>query len=355
MIQIPQEQLEQRWDESPDEIRDAIFSDTNNNALDEIAKAHEFNEGQQKNLAYLCLIAFLGFISTKDTFEQLKDFFGGNTKDAYDVYTILDQKLFNPIRGSIESFYKVHREVQFPDAKAEVPRIEAEVNLKKEPAKGAVNLKTETIQKVESQPGPVIIPAISTGEPLRQSFSPSLGEVGSEVSKAQGTGQQIQKEIQRPRLFTPHDFHMRNEQRIGTRDKAQEIRQEAIPNIQTSIPPTSYVPSPTLQPQDTGPVILHKKEESIPIAQTTRFKEYKSISPGGFLGSFGSLFSRKQETGQAPRASVQIPEIGISDKGQGESEQPGTQVPIRVKNFGEGQKAVHYKDYRTYLDSRDEA
>ncbi|OGM90580.1 hypothetical protein A2755_03435 [Candidatus Wolfebacteria bacterium RIFCSPHIGHO2_01_FULL_48_22] len=345
MIQISQQQLERRWDEAPDEIRDGIFSDENNDELDRIGVTYTLNRQQEKDLAYLCLVTFLGFITTKDVYNQLLEFFGGNAKSAYDVYVLLDVKLFGPVKGQIEAFRKTHwipdeqADVQLSQTKVEPPRMEQRVDLKKRPEKDAVNLKTEEIKKVESEPGPVVVSQV------RSEKLEVRSEQKEQVPAAVLPTSNFQPLTSQPKLFSPHDFHLRGEKWAVSSEKTQSSQS------------VTQNPQPTTQNLDEGPIILHKKEESIPIAEANRYKEYKNISAGGFLGSFGSIFNRKREQqNQAPRASVEIPEAYTENRiPYTESGKVGEKVPVKVKNFGDERSNVQYSDYRTYLKQRDQS
>lgn len=339
MVYISQKQLEQRWDEAPDEIRDAVFSDIDNSVLDSVSKSYSLDEEKQKDLAYLCLLVFLGFITTKELYNQLLEFFEGNTKNAYDVYTVLDQKLFSPVRQIVNAFYKAHwtpaQIVENASTAIEEPKLEERVNLKKSPVEQvqAVNLKTEPIEKIPSSPGPVIIKVANQQETPKPPQSTSFSQQSAPL-----------KPVSRAELFSPHTFH--------TRYDASSQKQE-VPAQVVQVDKKKNEQTPSVA--DTGPVILHQKEDSIPVAQMAKFKEYKNASPGGFLGSFGSLFSRKQDVIQTPRVSVEMPPPVSIPNGIPQKEDTAQDVAVRVKDFGKKQAPpLQYKDYRAYLDSRDE-
>lgn len=329
MIQIPQEQLEQRWDDAPDEIRDAIFSDSNGEELEKIGKIYLLTREQEKGIAYVCLVAFLGFISTKDVFEELRGLLDGNTKSSYDIYSILDQRIFSPLRPVVQQFYESHKKESATPTDIIEQNLEEKVDLKKvRPAEDFVNLRPQTPADSSVAPRPVTIQA----------------EAGPMQAAT----------IEKSQLFSPHTLR---ESWIRTPSPGEQLKIKYPVPDQTGKPNVHDEQSRQAGDEpskDEGPVILHKKEESVPIAQIDRFKEYKNPGAGGFLGAFGNVFLKKQQEQQAPRASVEIPGAGFNDKGSVPKGQEKSDVPITVKKFGDGQKTVHYSDFKTYISRRDE-
>jgi hypothetical protein len=357
MIQVSREQLEKRGDEAPPEIQDAVFADANNELLAQIGKANSLSEKQEWELARVCLYAFLGFISTKDVFEELKALLGGNAKAAYDAYVQIDQNLFDPVRAQINHMRRVSGIKDQGSEETQTVQTERRVDLRMQAKPGDVNLREVKVESEKLKEEPSSAQAMEGAKPMmmgtekreipdfefpisKQVQNQNTQVPNTEILHLPAQADVVQNDkasypisetrppISGQQLFSPHNFHMRTSPPLQAPENKQEAKgeQKTVPLQPIAPQPLQQQTIPSPQPVEEGPVILHSKEEAVPIAQAHKRGEYKSMSAGGFLGSFGSVFGRKkEESSQAPRADVQIPSLNYEEEN----------VPMKVKNFGE--------------------
>lgn len=334
-MKISREKILERWEEIPIELKEILYDDSFDSAVLSFLVVEQLSDDLFWDIQDVIKGVLFGFIEPKKSYEFLNEKIGEAGK-ALRAYQLLNDRIFSKWKPLIQSVYEKYASLNVMGATTiEEPKLEERVNLKKSPVEQvqAVNLKTEPIEKIPSSPGPVIIKVANQQETPKPPQPTSFSQQSAPL-----------KPISRAELFSPHTFH--------TRYDASSQKQEASTQfVQVDKKKNEQAPSVA----DTGPVILHQKEDSIPVAQMAKFKEYKNASPGGFLGSFGSLFSRKQDTIQTPRVSVEMPPPVSIPNGIPQKEDATQGVAVRVKDFGKKQAPpLQYKDYRAYLDSRDE-
>jgi hypothetical protein len=178
MQHFSRQQLLARWDKISDILREAIFSDINEKILDDIALASHLSDDQRADMAYLCLLVFLGFISYRDVMQELQERFNLDPKTALAMYQEIDEKLFEPIRKDIEDNYLKCKVGVVDEASVQKPTVTPEVNLKAPEFDEAVNLKKEDA-------GPKIL---SVGEPSAVTANGSVPPVPPLSNVAAGSG-----------------------------------------------------------------------------------------------------------------------------------------------------------------------
>jgi DNA polymerase III alpha subunit (gram-positive type) len=332
MEKFSKAQKEERFDELPEALREAIFADESDEVVYSLTEKYQLTDSQQKKIARICLYVFLGFTRIKDVFEELAQEAQLDSKIALAVYQELEQKVFGPYKTQIEENYRAFQEKPHD---VEFPKTQEQIVLKNPIEEGAVNLKYPTKEGMNEN-------IVSTQKQSTQTPNGSipvsldiLGDKGLGVSEKQIT----QTETRNP-FVNPTIAQQKNE----TKPDPQGTRSPSIFNHQ---PPTS---------SENAPFILHKREEAIPIAQSQAQKGYKQMSFGSFMGSFKTAQSKEPEIS---RAQVEIPGIPVSAPQQQEVMSPAlqkntsAQVPFSVKKYetppqtevlthGEVAKVVHY-------------
>ncbi|KKS82757.1 MAG: hypothetical protein UV58_C0005G0011 [Candidatus Wolfebacteria bacterium GW2011_GWC1_43_10] len=293
MMIVSREQVLQRWDSTPDLIKEAVYSPTNNDTLANISSSFHLSEERHRDLAYLCLLVFFGFIHLQDLYREIKNSLGIDARIALDIYHELDQKIFSPFHKEIEENYlKFKMGVTRPEEVTEPAVGPSQIVLKKEPA-SVLNLKPEIPRLAEEYQSSGQAPA---AEPKR-----------IEVSQMErGT-----------KPVTP--------------------------------PATGVQPAPA-KPEESGlemgPMIIHKEEESESISQVRATDAFKQNTFGGFRGSFKApTIARPQET--VSRAEVEMPTTKKAEAGE------MGKIPVVVKKYEEQPKTIHYGVFRTELKPKE--
>lgn len=333
-MKISREKFLERWEEIPIELKEVLYDDSFDSAVLSFLDVEQLSDDLFWDIQDVTKGVLFGFIEPKKSYEFLNEKIGEAGK-ALRAYQLLNDHIFSKWKSLIQNVYEKYASLNIATPiSIEEPKLEERVNLKKSPLEQvqAVNLKTEPIEKIPSSPGPVIIKVANQQENQKPHQATPFSQPSAPFTP-----------VSRGELFSPHTFHTRYDVPSQKQEApAQAVQMDEKKNEQAS--PTT----------DAGPVILHQKEDSIPVAQMAKFKEYKNASPGGFLGSFGSLFSRKQDMVQTPRASVEMPPPVSIPNSIPQKEDIAQDVAVRVKDFDKKQTPpLRYKDYRAYLDSRD--
>ena len=143
MQHFSRQQLLARWDESSDVLHEAVFSDVNELTLDNLAEKFRLSDDQRADMAHLCLLVFLGFVSYRNVAQELQSELGLDAATALSLYQGIDAKIFEPIRKDIEDNYLKFKIGAVDEASVQKPSVVSQVNLKTPQPEGTVNLKKE--------------------------------------------------------------------------------------------------------------------------------------------------------------------------------------------------------------------
>jgi hypothetical protein len=331
-------QLEKRWQELPDILKDAMHSAMTLNEIENIEKNFHLSEERGDQLARLVRWVFYGFIHPENLFNEIKEALKIDSRIALDIYHQLDKNVFSLYKKEIEDNYIKHKIGAAKEAEiVSTQPLSAQVVLK-EP--GAVNLKNQietNLQTVSYQQPPV---KIKIEEDKSLQSGPVLIDQISAKPESQDKSLENSAE---------------SEKSADLSSKSQEI----LDSNKISQQPSSL--------QSDGPLIIHQKEEVPSVAGVkAAATPFRLTSFGGYRGSFKSLDlgrSLQQEPHEPLSVKVEIP---LSEKGSGESNKVEAskaslnlgeqQVPISVKKYDQPAnsneaKTVHYSNFKTPLQN----
>ena len=287
MQHFSRQQLLARWDETPDMLREAAFSDVNESILDDAATEFRFSDSQRADMAYLCLLVFLGFVSYRNVMQELQDEFRLDPTTALALYQELDAKLFEPIRKDIEDNYLKFKVGVVDEARVQKPAVVSEINLKTAEPEGMVNLKKEDA-------GPKILAVGESGSsgayvspaprpPIQQqaasSFGPSIIQRKQDVvSPARSATAPVPPPTDKDifSLSTKDRWGIENEDIIASRRMMGQSQVPPVPSLsksQVSVPPSMPADKNTHSP------VIEKKEGNLPALEETRLPEIVPETP----------------------------------------------------------------------------
>lgn len=281
MQHFSRQQLLARWDETPDILREAAFSDVNESILDDIAIEFRFSDSQRADTAYLCLLVFLGFVSYRNVMQELQDEFRLDPTTALALYQEIDAKLFEPIRKEIEDNYLKFKVGVVNEASVQKPDVASEINLKTAQPEGMVNLKKEDA-------GPKILavgesgnsgaytspaPRPSIQQQAASSFGPSIIQKKQDVeSAARPAVAPVPPSPQRDifSLSTKDRWGIENENIITSR---RMMGQPQVPLAQPPLKSQTLVSSSVPTDKNIHAPAMEKKEDLFPALEEDRLPE----------------------------------------------------------------------------------
>lgn len=268
MLTITRNQVLDRWNELPDVIKEAIYSEDLNNQMSKIFDSFHLSEPKKQDMSYLCLLVFTGFLYRQDLYKEIQTNLNIDNKLALEIYSELDKKIFLPYRKEIDTIFisfsiganKEKVSESLPEEKREQVILKDGVDNDE----GVVNLRDKN--KAMSLD--------SIGQP-----KPSPVPVKEESEE--------------------------NKEKTGKAETIKKSEEKKVPQT---------------------PMMLHKKDNIRAVAQEQSYdsSEYKDVSMGGVMGSFSTPFVNKEQKEEDPIAEVEIPnnedsqdDIKISKKDDG--------------------------------------
>jgi len=339
-------QLEERWQELPDILKDAMHSAMTLNEIENIEKNFHLSEERGDQLARLVRWVFYGFIHPENLFNEIKEALKIDPRIALDIYHQLDKNVFSLYKKEIEDNYIKHKIGAAKEAEiVSTQPLSAQVVLK-EP--GAVNLKNQietNLQKVSYQQPPVKIKI-------------------QEEDKSLQSGPVLIDQILIDQISAKPESQDKSLESSTESEKSADLSsksQETLDSNKIGQQPSSL--------QSDGPLIIHQKEEVQSVAGAkAAATPFRLPSFGGYRGSFKSLDlgrSLQQESPEPLSVKVEIPlsEKGSSESNKNKVESPKAslnlgeqQVPISVKKYDQlttsnEAKTVHYSNFKTPLQN----
>lgn len=296
MVTVPEKVLNNRWDEAPEKIKEAVFSPFYNDIFDSIGTLFHLSENKLDILRQLIFFTFFGFIQIQDLYNEIKDSLGIDPRLALDIYHEIDKKIFESFRKDIEDFYIRNKIGIIKESQiTQTGPIEPQIVLKNGPE--IINLKPEGV--VETQTKKLVVQ--SPEQPKKESSTIFANPVQNQNQLSQS--------------------------QIGGGSVAPILPQSSSTGFD-------------------GPIIIHKKEEAQSVSQGNIANAYKQTSLGGFMGSFGAIGAAKHKD-QGSLAKVEMP-FQIKNNLQSTEQK----IPVVVKKYGEQVKTVHYSDLKTSLEPK---
>ncbi len=105
MLKISKQQLFQRWDVLPDNLREALFSETNADIFWRICQAEHISEEKISIGATIVGDVILGFLHVEDLAKELQLDLNINKEIASVIAREVDRKIFSLIRSDLEKIY----------------------------------------------------------------------------------------------------------------------------------------------------------------------------------------------------------------------------------------------------------
>ncbi len=153
MINISKQQKMDRWDNLPDNLKQALFSEQNSTILWRICENQHLPADRISAIAVVTGYVILGFIHAEDLAKEIKDELGINQEIANVIALEIDRKIFGPIRNDLEKVYSMPVEEKETEAETlDLRKKTAEQRLGEvvAPASGAgISGKTEVKPVIE--------------------------------------------------------------------------------------------------------------------------------------------------------------------------------------------------------------
>jgi len=271
MLKVSQQQVINRWDSLPDNIREALSSEQNANILWRICEIQHIPKEKIYTIATLVGDIILGFIHSEDLAQEIQKDLNLNSEIANSIAAEIDRKIFALIRADLEKVYQPPTE-EILDLRAKVePPTEVEMPKAEEPkvvpVEEKIQSKPEEIQSKEVQPpevkpqfGEVEPPKIGVGEaePLiihkEAEFKP-LAETKKSLGGLFGFLRKGKKEEEK---ISP----VKAQVEIGIDTKLHEIEHEI-----------TRKESPTPSPEPPKVRVVHYTEFPMPVSPFGKTKE----------------------------------------------------------------------------------
>ncbi len=105
MLQITQQQTEDRYETLPQALKDALFSVVNAEEIWRIGEAHHLNEEKIPQLADITGDVIMGFLHPDDLRRELQEVLGIDIRIAASISREVNKRIFYPIRDEIRKVY----------------------------------------------------------------------------------------------------------------------------------------------------------------------------------------------------------------------------------------------------------
>lgn len=106
ILKYTPEQLEERYQKLPEELKDALFSVETTKLIDRIRKENKFSEKDAEKLAELVGRVLIGILPPKEFEESLKAELGIPAKSAKKIAETINSQVFDPVKESLTKLYK---------------------------------------------------------------------------------------------------------------------------------------------------------------------------------------------------------------------------------------------------------
>lgn len=205
MIKVSRQQILDRWDTLPENLKESLFSEGNSSALWRICENQHLTEDKIRIVATLAGDVILGFLHSDDLAQEIRSELGLNPEIANSIASEIDRKIFSPIRNDLEKAYapplsetpealdlrtaatEIKPAVEAPVAEAEAPKIIPQEEKKPEAIKPSEISPTPvpSEQVAPAVEGPLIIHKETEFKPL-VGTKRSLGGLFSFLKKKEG-------------------------------------------------------------------------------------------------------------------------------------------------------------------------
>lgn len=224
MLQFTKQQLDQRWDALPINLREVLCSPDYGKIIWDIGEKNHLTDEKIGKIVKFSGFIVMGFIHPEDLAAEIKLEIGINQEIVNSITGEINRKIFAPIKSDLEKVYKPVEEIE--EVEEEIKS--EEVTLSQE-SEHVVDLRAKSEEKREAPIGP--LPAMP-----------------------------------RPENLTDEELiNLRTFEKIGGQKEGKNISRESAPGESSSAT------------GGTGPVIIHKEAEFKPVSAIKR-------SLGGMFG-----------------------------------------------------------------------
>ena len=105
MINVLEEQVTKRWDGLPSKLKEAIFSETNNDFLRELGATNNLSEEIIDQIALTVGDVLMGFLSSDDFEQEIRSANQLDSTVARSISQEINKKIFDPLREDIQRNY----------------------------------------------------------------------------------------------------------------------------------------------------------------------------------------------------------------------------------------------------------
>ncbi len=106
MLDVPREDVLKRWDELPDSLREAMFSDENADFLDNLCLVYKLGPRASSDLFTIISNVLHGFIRPSDFAKEIAGGLGLDPNISNRIASEVDAKIFAPIMADLETAYR---------------------------------------------------------------------------------------------------------------------------------------------------------------------------------------------------------------------------------------------------------
>ncbi len=127
-INVPEQQLYDRWDILPMVLKEAIVSDVNSDFVWKAGEIEHLPKEKIRIVSKLAGYVLSGFLHPEDIAKEIQDALGINPNIAATIANTLNSRIFNPLRNELEKIYapavpetqqqKIVQEIERPTALA---------------------------------------------------------------------------------------------------------------------------------------------------------------------------------------------------------------------------------------------
>ena len=168
MLKIPRQQVLDRWDTLPDNLKEALSSESNSDIVWQIGALNHLTEEKISMMATIVGDVIFGFLHSEDLAREIQESLNLNSQIANSISHEINRKIFAPIRTDLEKIYSPASER--PEIKSPTePEIKLEIKaeeIKKAETPATKPTPAEIKKVIELKPAPFptapTIPAIPT-------------------------------------------------------------------------------------------------------------------------------------------------------------------------------------------------
>ena len=143
MLKIPRQQVLERWDTLPDNLKEALFSESNSGIVWQIGTLNHLPEEKISMMATIVGDVIFGFLHPDDLTREIQESLNLNYQIANSISHEINRKIFEPIRIALEKVYSPVSAMPFGAAQSKQEiKTPVESEIKPEPRAGEAE-KTE--------------------------------------------------------------------------------------------------------------------------------------------------------------------------------------------------------------------